>query len=104
MSIIVIFLDLTLGQSYIYGKVYYKDRTYLINIQYGRREIMLPYDILGFNGSREATIEFYRYDGSKVTISHEIRVSEKGIVEIYDDWLTNELVKDLPIEMHIKLK
>ncbi len=100
MSVIVIFLDLTLGQSYIYGKAYYRDKTYLINIQYGRREIRLPYDII--DNSREATVEFYREDGSKVAIRHEVKVSEKDIVEIYDDWLTNELVKDLPIEMHIK--
>jgi hypothetical protein len=98
MSFIVIFLDLTFGQSYIYGKAFYKNRTYLINIQYGSREVMLPYDVIGF---REAIVEFYRNDGSKVTLKHNIKVSKKDIIEIYDDWLTDELAKDLPVEMHV---
>ncbi len=101
MSVIVIFLDLTFGQSYIYGKAFYKNRTYLINIQYGSREVMLPYDVLGLMDSKEAVIEFYRNDGSKVMLKHNIKVSEKDIIEIYDDWLTDELAKDLPVEMHI---
>jgi hypothetical protein len=101
MSVIVIFLDLTFGQSYIYGKAFYKNGTYLINIQYGSREVMLPYDVLGFIDSKEAIIEFYRNDGSKVTLKHNIKVSKKDMIEIYDDWLTDELAKDLPVEMHI---
>ncbi len=101
MNMVVIFLDLTFGQSYIYGKAFYKNRIYLINIQYGSREVMLPYDVLGFINSREALIEFYKNDGSKVTLRHNIKVSTKDIIEIYDDWLTAELAKDLPVEMRI---
>ncbi len=99
--IAVIFLDLSLGQSYIYGKAFYRDKTYFINIQYGSRSIMLPYEII--NHSKYALIEFYRQNGSKVTLEHRVDVSSKDIIEIYDDWLTNELANDLPIEMHIRL-
>lgn len=101
MGKILLFLDLSWGQSYIYGKAIYRDRTFPINIQYGRKALMLPEDLLHAD-VREATVRLYTDSGREMTLRYGVHVSRNDMIEIYDDELTNAIAKELPVEMLIE--
>lgn len=98
---ILLFLDLSWGQSYIYGKAMYRDKVYAINIQYGRKALMLPEELL-YPNSKEVTIHLYTDSGKKVTATYNVQASRNNIIEIYDEEVTNAIAKELPVEMLIE--
>ncbi len=100
-KMLLLFLNLTWGQSYIYGKAMYRDKVYAINIQYGRKESMLPRELI-YQDNQEVIIHLYTDSGKKITAKHTARVSRNDMIEIYDEDVTNTIAKELPIEMLIE--
>lgn len=100
-KMLLLFLDLTWGQSYIHGKAMYKDKVYAINIQYGRKEFMLPEELLYHNAS-EVIIHLYTDSGKKITATYNVKVSNHDMIEVYDEDLTDAIAKELPVEMLIE--
>ncbi|MEM1959008.1 MAG: hypothetical protein QXP14_04100 [Candidatus Nitrosocaldus sp.] len=98
---ILLFLDLTWGQSYIYGKAMHRDKVYAINIQYGRKELRLPEELL-YPDSNEAIIHLYTDSGNRITAKYTIQVSRNDMIEVYDEDVTNAIAKELPVEMLIE--
>ncbi|GBC73084.1 hypothetical protein HRbin04_00480 [archaeon HR04] len=100
-KILLLFFDLTWGQSYIHGKAMYRDKVYAINIQYGRKELMLPEELL-YHNANEATIHLYTDSGKKITAVYNVKASNNDMIEIYDEDVTNAIAKELPVEMLIE--
>ncbi|MEM2062293.1 MAG: hypothetical protein QXJ61_01425 [Candidatus Nitrosocaldus sp.] len=98
---ILLFLDLTWGQSYICGKAMHRNKVYAINIQYGRKALMLPEELL-YPDSREVIIHLYTDSGKRITATYSAQVSRNDMIEVYDEDITNAIAKELPVEMLIE--
>ncbi len=98
---ILFFLDLTWGQSYIYGKAMYRKKVYAINIQYGRKALLLPEEML-YPDSREVLIHLYTDSGRKITATYNVQASRNDMIELYDEDITNAIAKELPVEMLVE--
>lgn len=77
----------------------YRDKVYVINIQYGRKKLMLPEELL-YHDANEAIIHLD--SGKKITAAYNVKVSNNDMIEVYDEYVTNVIAKELPVEMLIE--
>ncbi|MCS6768775.1 MAG: hypothetical protein RMJ59_07730 [Candidatus Nitrosocaldus sp.] len=100
---VLLFLDLSWGQSYIYGRAMYRDRVYAINIQYGRKALMLPRELVSlYPDAKSVIVHLYTDSGKRVTAEYSAEVSRSDMIEVYDEDVTNAIAKELPVEMLIE--
>jgi len=88
-----------LGESYIEGKALSHDGEYNINIQGGKTCLILPSEFA--EKCENATIHFNMEKGTEVKIETEVEYNRDWI-EVYDDYLTTTLSRDLPASMIIE--
>ena len=91
-------LKMTIGESYLVGKASIKDMTYTINIQAGKKGIILPNEFIKSSG--EIIASFFTENKKEYILTANL---EEGLdwIEIYDDFLFLSLVKDLPSSLII---
>ena len=83
-------LQMRLGESYIEGKALSDDGVYTINIQGGKTCLVLP-------------SEFAERCENATELKIETEVAyNRDWIEVYDDYLTTTLSRDLPIAMTIE--
>ena len=92
-------LQMRLGESYIEGKALSDDDEYTINIQGGKTCLILPSEFA--EKCENATIHFNMEKGTEVKIETEVEYNRDWI-EVYDDYLTTTLSRDLPASMIIE--
>ena len=92
-------LEMRLGESYIEGKALSDDGEYTINIQGGKTCLILPSEFA--EKCENATIHFHMEKGTEVKIETEVEYNRDWI-EVYDDYLTTTLSRDLPTSMIIE--
>ena len=92
-------LEMRLGESYIEGKALSDDGEYTINIQGGKTCIVLPSEFA--EKCENATIHFFTEKGTELKIETEVEHNREWI-EVYDDYLTTALSRDLPTAMTIE--
>ena len=92
-------LQMRLGESYIEGKALSHDGEYNINIQGGKTCLILPSEFA--EKCENATIHFFMEKGTEVKIETEGEYNRDWI-EVYDDYLTTTLSRDLPASMIIE--
>lgn len=90
-------LKMNLGESYIEGIATCNDKEYRINIQGGATSLILPSD---FEGPDHSIINFATHSGNNQKIETKVEYKMDWI-QIYDDFLTVTLSRDLPISMTI---
>ena len=91
-------LKMTFGESYLVGKASIKDMTYTINIQAGKKGIILPNEFIKSSG--EIIASFFTENKKEYILTANLEESLDWI-EIYDDFLFLSLVKDLPSSLII---
>ena len=94
-------LQMRLGESYIAGKALSHDGEYNINIQGGKTCLILPSEFAEKCENENATIHFFMEKGTEIKIETEVEYNRDWI-EVYDDYLTTTLSKDLPTAMIIE--
>ncbi|HET9774158.1 MAG TPA: hypothetical protein VFP25_04145 [Nitrososphaeraceae archaeon] len=89
---------MTFGESYLVGKALIKDTTYSINIQVGKKGIVLPKDLIKASG--EIIASFFTENKKEYILTANL---EKGRdwIEIYDGFLFSSLAQDLPSSLII---
>jgi hypothetical protein len=92
-------LQMRLGESYIEGKALSEYGEYTINIQGGKTCLVLPSEFT--EKCENATIHFFTEKGTELKIKSEV-VYNRDWIQVYDDYLTNTLSRDLPIAMTIE--
>ncbi|MDR4511195.1 MAG: hypothetical protein MRJ93_05750 [Nitrososphaeraceae archaeon] len=93
-------LKMDLGQSYLVGKASCKDTTYTINIQGGRKGIVLPKELMKSDG--EVIASFFTNSEKEIILT--AKVSEgMDWIEIYDDFLIWSLANDIPTSLIIDI-
>ena len=92
-------LQMRLAESYIEGKALSDDGVYTINIQGGKTCLVLPSEFA--ERCENATIHFFTEKGTELKIKTEV-VYNRDWIEVYDDYLTTTLSRDLPIAMTIE--
>jgi hypothetical protein len=105
-------LDLSLAESYIYGKatIIPSDKSYSVNIQQATQQLLvLPADLSYIEPSDRALISFGGLSGksrnSNNNIISEIKVGPgEDIIEVYlnDDNFILTLANNLPVEMTLQ--
>jgi hypothetical protein len=88
-----------LGESYIEGKALSEHGEYIINIQGGKTCLVLPSEFT--EKCEKATIHFFTEKGTEIKIKTEVAY-DRDWIQVYDDFLTNTLSRDLPIAMAIE--
>ena len=91
-------LQMRLGESYIEGKALSHNGEYNINIQGGKTCLILPSEIA--EKCENVTIHFHMEKGTEVKIETEVEYNRDWI-EVYDDYLTTTLSRDLPTSMSL---
>ena len=91
-------LKMTVGESYLVGKASIKDMIYTINIQEGKKGIILPKEFI--NSSGEIIASFFTENKKEYILTAKLEEGRDWI-EIYDDFLFLSLVKDLPSSLII---
>lgn len=96
-------LDLSLAESYMHGIAESTSNRFGINIQGGKKGIVLPDALIQLLNDREVTIYFYTDQGKSYSIRSKV---ERGrdIIEVYDDNLTIDLANDIPSKMVIEYR
>ena len=94
-------LEMRLGESYMEGKALSDDGEYTINIQGGKTCLVLPSKFE--EKCENVTIHFFTEKGTELKIETEVQYNRDWI-EVYDDYLTTTLSRDLPIAMTIECK
>jgi hypothetical protein len=91
-------LKMTFGESYLVGKALIKDTTYTINIQAGKKGIVLPKELIKSSG--EIIASFFTENKKEYILTANL---EKGRdwIEIYDGFLFSSLAQDLPSSLII---
>ncbi len=91
-------VKMTFGESYLVGKASSNGRNYNINIQGGRKGIVLPREMVKAFG--EVIVSFFTEKKNEIMLTAKV---EAGLdwIEIYDDFLIWSLANDLPISMII---
>ena len=92
-------LQMQLGESYVAGTAISDDGEYTINIQGGKTCLVLPSEFA--EKCENATIHFFTEKGTEQKIETEVEYNRDWI-EVYDDYLTTTLSRDLPIAMTIE--
>ena len=92
-------LEMRLSESYIEGKALSDDGEYTINIQGGKTCIVLPSEFA--EKCENATIHFFTEKGTESKIETEVE-HNRDWIEVYDDYLTTALSRDLPTAMTIE--
>ena len=92
-------LQMRLGESYIEGKALSDDDEYTINIQGGKTCLVLPSEFA--EKCENATIHFFTEKGTELKIETEVE-HNRDWIEVYDDYLTTALSRDLPTAMTIE--
>lgn len=92
-------LQMRLGESYIEGKALSEYGEFTINIQGGKTCLILPSEFT--EKCENATIHFFTEKGTDLKIKTEVAYNLDWI-QVYDDYLTNTLARDLPIAMTIE--
>lgn len=88
-----------LGESYLQGKAITDDGEYSINIQGGKTCLVLPNEFA--EKCKNATIHFFTEKGTELKIETAVEYNRDWI-EVYDDYLTTTLSRDLPTAMTIE--
>ncbi|MFB5600249.1 MAG: hypothetical protein ACE5SW_08500 [Nitrososphaeraceae archaeon] len=91
-------LKMTFGQSYLVGKASSNDNVYVINIQGGRKGIVLPKELMKSNDQVMAS--FLTESENEIILTAQVSEGMDWI-EIYDDFLVWTLAHDLPISLII---
>ena len=91
-------LKMTFGESYLVGKALIKDMTYTINIQAGKKGIVLPKELIKSSG--EIIASFFTENKKECILTANLEEGRDWI-EIYDDFLFSSLTKDLPSSLII---
>ena len=92
-------LQMQLGESYLEGKAISNHGEYTINIQGGKTCLVLPSEFA--EKCENATIHFFTEKGTELKIETEVEYNCDWI-EVYDDYLTTTLSRDLPTAMTIE--
>ena len=92
-------LQMRLGESYIEGKALSDDDEYTINIQGGKTCLVLPSEFA--EKCENATIHLFTEKGIELKIKTEVEYNRDWI-EVYDNYLTTTLSRDLPTAMIIE--
>ena len=92
-------LQMRIGESYIEGKALSHDGEYTINIQGGKTCLVLPSKFE--EKCENVTIHFFTEKGTDLKIETEVEYNRDWI-EVYDDYLTTTLSRDLPTSMIIE--
>ena len=92
-------LEMRLGESYIEGKGLSDDGEYTINIQGGKTCLVLPSKFE--EKCENVTIHFFTEKGTELKIETGVEYNRDWI-EVYDDYLTTTLSRDLPTAMTIE--
>jgi len=93
-------LKMDFGQSYLVGKASSKETTYTINIQGGRKGIVLPKELMKSDG--EVIASFFTESEKEIILTAEVSEGMNWI-EIYDDFLIWSLAHDLPTSLIIDI-
>jgi hypothetical protein len=91
-------LKMTFGQSYLVGKASSQNNIYTINIQGGRKAIVLPKELMKSSG--EVIASFFTENENEIILTANVT---KGMdwIEIYDDFLIWSLAHDPPTSLII---
>jgi hypothetical protein len=102
-------LQVSLNESYIYGTATINDKSYSINIQQAKNQlIVLPQDFSNIGEPGNALISFSRQkntNNKEISMTSEIQIGQRDLIEVYldqDDMLLS-LAKDLPVEITIQM-
>ena len=104
-------LDLSLAESYIYGKATMHDKSYSINIQQATQQsVVLPTDFFYIEPSSQALVYFWgsmdnnNNNNNKIIITSEIKVGQGDFIEVYlnQDNILLALANQLPMRMTLQ--